>query len=66
VDFFLSTYRKIKCSEIKYVILLPNVVVECLTLLLRIWEVPGSNLGPETGCPDAFYGFPQSLQENSG
>jgi hypothetical protein len=25
---------------------IPNVVVECLTLLLRIPEVPGSNLGP--------------------
>jgi hypothetical protein len=41
-------------------------VVECLTLLLRIWEVPGSNLGPETGYPDVFYGCPQSLQENAG
>jgi hypothetical protein len=26
----------------------PNVVVEWLTLLLRIWEVSGSNLRPET------------------
>jgi hypothetical protein len=25
---------------------------EWLALLLRIWEVPGSNLGPETGYPD--------------
>jgi hypothetical protein len=31
---------------------LPNVVVEWLTLLLRIREVPVSNLDPETGCPD--------------
>jgi hypothetical protein len=29
--------------------ILPNVVVEWLILLLRIREVPGSNLGPETG-----------------
>jgi hypothetical protein len=29
-----------------------NVVVEWLALLLSIWEVPGSNLGLETGYPD--------------
>jgi hypothetical protein len=29
-----------------------NVVVEWLTLLLHIREVPGSNLSPETGYPD--------------
>jgi hypothetical protein len=44
----------------------PNVMVKWLTLLLRIWEVPGSSLGPETGYPDeSFCGFPQSLQVNS-
>jgi hypothetical protein len=32
--------------------LLSNVVVERLTLLLHIREVPGSNLGPKTGYPD--------------
>jgi hypothetical protein len=31
---------------------LPNIVVEWLTLLLRIREVPGSNLGPQTGHTD--------------
>jgi hypothetical protein len=31
---------------------LPNVVVEWLTLLLRIPEVPGLILGPETGYTD--------------
>jgi hypothetical protein len=30
----------------------PNVVVEWLTLLLRIREVQGSNLGPETVYPE--------------
>jgi hypothetical protein len=30
-----------------------NVVVDRLTLLLRIREVPGSNLGPETGYPES-------------
>jgi hypothetical protein len=29
-----------------------NVMVEWLTLHLHILEVPGSNLGPETGYPD--------------
>jgi hypothetical protein len=43
-----------------------NVVVEWLTLLLRKWEVPGSNLGPDTGCPEVFSGFPQSLQADAG
>jgi hypothetical protein len=30
----------------------PNVVVEWLVFLLRIWEVPGLNLGPETSYSD--------------
>jgi hypothetical protein len=29
-----------------------DIVVELLALLLRIQEVPGSDLGPETGYPD--------------
>jgi hypothetical protein len=45
----------------------PNVVVEWLTLLFRILEVPGSNLILETGRPDSvFRGFPQSLEANAG
>jgi hypothetical protein len=32
-----------------------NVVVEWLTRLLRIREVPGSNLGPDTGYTDRFF-----------
>jgi hypothetical protein len=39
--------------------------VEWITLL-RIQEVPGSNLDPETGCPEVFCGVPQSLQKNAG
>jgi hypothetical protein len=35
----------------------PNVLVECLTLLLRIREVPGSNLSPETGCPECWFSW---------
>jgi hypothetical protein len=33
----------------------PNVVVECLALLLRIWGAPGSNIGPKTSYSD--WGF---------
>jgi hypothetical protein len=33
----------------------PNIAVEWLTHLFRIREVPGSNLGPDTGYPD--WGF---------
>jgi hypothetical protein len=35
----------------------PNVMVEWLTFLLRIREVLGSNLGPETGYPERFVVF---------
>jgi hypothetical protein len=36
-------------------------------LLLRIQEVSGSNLNPETGYPQGcFSGFSQSLHVNSG
>jgi hypothetical protein len=44
-----------------------NVVVEWLTLLLRVCEVPGSNLGSKTGYSwQDFHGFTQSLQAKSG
>jgi hypothetical protein len=46
---------------------LPNVFVEWFTLLLRIQEAPGSNLGPETGYTDwGFRELPQSLPVNAG
>jgi hypothetical protein len=32
--------------------LLSKVVIEWLTLLIRTWQVPGSNVGPETGYSD--------------
>jgi hypothetical protein len=32
----------------------PKIVLESLTLLFRIQEVPGSNLGLETFYPDRF------------
>lgn len=44
----------------------PNTV-EWLPLLLCILEVPGLNIGPETGYPDRFLCcFPQSLQASDG
>jgi hypothetical protein len=43
-----------------------NVVVEWLALQLRIREVPGSNLCPETDYPKVFRNFLQSLQANVG
>jgi hypothetical protein len=43
------------------IVFVPNVVVEWLTLLLRIWEVLGSNLGPETGYPDLGFSWFSSV-----
>jgi hypothetical protein len=45
----------------------PNVVVDWLAFLLRILDVQGSNLGPETGYPDeVFRDFPQTFHANAG
>jgi hypothetical protein len=44
-----------KTVKLWLIALPPNVVVEWLALLLRIREVPRSNLGPETGYPN--WGF---------
>jgi hypothetical protein len=35
----------------------PNFVVKWLTFLLHIWEVLGSNLGPETSYPDWTFSY---------
>jgi hypothetical protein len=45
---------------------MPNIVVEYLAPLVRIREALGSNRGPETGYPELFRGFLQSLQEKAG
>jgi hypothetical protein len=44
-----------------------NIMVKWLTHWFQIWEVLGSNLGPETSYLDGdfFVGFPQSLQANA-
>jgi hypothetical protein len=41
-------------------------VVKWLTFVHRFREVPGLNLGLETGYPEAFRGSPQSLLANIG
>jgi hypothetical protein len=41
-------------------------VVAWLVLLLSIRKVPGLNLGQETGYPEGFRSFPQTLQVYSG
>jgi hypothetical protein len=43
-----------------------NVVVERLTLLLRIQEVPGPNFGPDVGYAESLHGFPQSVWKMPG
>jgi hypothetical protein len=43
-----------------------NVVVESLTLLLRILEILASNLGPETGYPEFFSWFYSVPQADAG
>jgi hypothetical protein len=55
-------------SEVLLIWVRPNVVVEWLTLLLGIREVPSSNIGPATDYADdwGFRGFGQSLQANAG
>jgi hypothetical protein len=45
---------------------LPNFVVEWVTLLLSIQEVPGSNLGPEIGNSEVSRRLSYSLEANDG
>jgi hypothetical protein len=44
-------------TELYDLLLLPNVIVEWLTLPFHIREVPGSNLLPGTGCLEGFLVF---------
>jgi hypothetical protein len=41
-----------------------NTVVEWLALLFHIREIPDSNISLETGYPEIFLGFSESLQVN--
>jgi hypothetical protein len=46
-------------------LMIQNAVVDWLTLLFRIREAVGSNLGPETGYPEFFRDLCQFLQANA-
>jgi hypothetical protein len=51
-----------------------NIIIVCLETechdrmvsLFHIWDVPGSNLGPDTGYSDRFYVVFLSLQAHMG
>jgi hypothetical protein len=62
----LSIHPSVYLSKLIYYFFQPNALAEWLTLLLRILEVPASNLDPETGYTDVFRSFPLSFQANSG
>jgi hypothetical protein len=54
--FMVRVVVKHTANVIMYLISFDNNIIKdrtlWLTLLLRIWEVSGSNLGPETGYTD--------------
>lgn len=61
----LPTYRRLKCKKS-----LPTGIRSCSTvvsrlLLLRVPEVPGSNLVLETAYSQILQGYPQTLQANA-
>jgi hypothetical protein len=62
-QFFNHRFVEKRCwPSAEFVQVCRNVVVEWLAFLLCIREVPGSNLGPETGYPDSvFVGFSAPL-----
>jgi hypothetical protein len=43
-----------------------NIEAEWLAYLLRIREISGSNLGPDTAYLEDLSSFPQSLHANAG
>jgi hypothetical protein len=64
---FQSSFELRRCSCQWGDGMLPKVVLERLTIMLRIWKVPSSNIGQETGYHRLdFRGFLQPLQTNAG
>jgi hypothetical protein len=67
--YFYNLYIYILIYIFLYFYNLLNVVFEWLTFLLHIREVPGSNLNPETDCPDtsitSFSSVPPSKYRDS-
>ena len=53
------------CAEDPSSILVSNVTVEWLAFLLRVYEVSGSSLDRETGCPDRSVSWYSSFQTNA-
>jgi hypothetical protein len=47
-------------------VLIPQVAVRLVTLLLRIEEAPGSNLGLETGYQNRFLPYPCLSRQMQG
>jgi hypothetical protein len=44
---------------------IPKVVGECLVLLLRLRDIPASNLSPETGYPEVPSSFRECVRANA-
>jgi hypothetical protein len=49
---FLSSIFLMNCCRLLIRFIAQNLVVKWFAVLLRIVDVPGSNLGLEAGCPD--------------
>lgn len=59
----LPLYLDMKCD----LLLLGQIVaVKLLAQLFHIWEILHQNLSIETGCPELFYSFSQSVHANAG
>jgi hypothetical protein len=54
---YISDFASNIFCYVNFNIVKPIVVVEWLTLLLRIRKVPGLNLGSETGYPDLGFSW---------
>jgi hypothetical protein len=65
VTFKMPDQNLWPCDKNHTKVLLPNAAGELLTLL-RIREVPSSNLCLMTNPSKFFHGFPQSLQASAG
>jgi hypothetical protein len=62
--WILNAYSWYKNIHKRLLHIPPKLVVECLTLLLRIWGVSGTNLGPETGYPDGIHSWFSSVSRS--
>jgi hypothetical protein len=67
-ESFIITSKSFKrYAQVIFIRSYGNVRSKLDTAVLRIWEVPDSNLDLETYLlNETFYSFPHSLRENSG